>query len=445
MNMAWFPKIKSMRVVPVAGYDGFLLNLSGGHAPWFIRCVLILEDDAGNQGVGEIPSSAGILKGLEQSRSLIEGSRINDVKQTLNQARQVLARNGREERGRQTFDLRVAVHVITAIESALFDLFGQALQMPVADLLGQYGRQRDEVEALGYLFLLGDPDKTDLPYPKADAPKDAWDEVRYREALTPDAVANLAKAAYERYGFKDFKLKGGVLRGEEEADCIRALYEAFPDARLTLDPNGAWKLDEAVRVLEPIKDLLSYAEDPCGQEESYSGRETMAEFKKRTGLLTATNMIATDFKQLQYAVQLNSVDIPLADCHFWTMQGAVMVGELCNEWGMTWGSHSNNHFDISLAMMTHVAAACPGEITAIDTHWIWQDGQRITKEPFQIRDGKLKVPSAPGLGVELDEEKLMEAHRLYQSLDVTQRNDAMAMQYLIPGWEFDPKRPALVR
>ncbi|WP_163559473.1 enolase C-terminal domain-like protein [Halomonas sp. NO4] len=443
--MAWFPKIKSMRVVPVAGYDGFLLNLSGGHAPWFIRCVLILEDDAGNQGVGEIPSSAGILKGLEQSRSLIEGSRINDVKQTLNQARQVLARNGREERGRQTFDLRVAVHVITAIESALFDLFGQALQMPVADLLGQYGRQRDEVEALGYLFLLGDPDKTDLPYPKADAPKDAWDEVRYREALTPDAVANLAKAAYERYGFKDFKLKGGVLRGEEEADCIRALYEAFPDARLTLDPNGAWKLDEAVRVLEPIKDLLSYAEDPCGQEESYSGRETMAEFKKRTGLLTATNMIATDFKQLQYAVQLNSVDIPLADCHFWTMQGAVMVGELCNEWGMTWGSHSNNHFDISLAMMTHVAAACPGEITAIDTHWIWQDGQRITKEPFQIRDGKLKVPSAPGLGVELDEEKLMEAHRLYQSLDVTQRNDAMAMQYLIPGWEFDPKRPALVR
>ncbi|MGQ4877975.1 enolase C-terminal domain-like protein [Billgrantia sp. LNSP4103-1] len=440
-----FPKIKSMRVVPVAGYDGFLLNLSGGHAPWFIRCVLILEDDAGNQGVGEIPSSDGILKGLEQCRSLVEGSQVNDIKQTLNQARQLLAKNGREERGRQTFDLRVAVHVITAIESALFDLFGQALQMPVADLLGQYGRQRDEVEALGYLFLLGDPAKTDLPYPKAEDPKDAWDEVRYQEALTPDAVANLAKAAYERYGFKDFKLKGGVLRGEEEADCIRALHEAFPEARLTLDPNGAWKLDEAVRVLDPIKHLLSYAEDPCGQEESYSGRETMAEFKKRTGLPTATNMIATDFKQLQYAVQLNSVDIPLADCHFWTMQGAVMVGELCNEWGMTWGSHSNNHFDISLAMMSHVAAACPGEITAIDTHWIWQDGQRITKEPFQIRDGKLTVPKVPGLGVELDQEKLMEAHRLYRSLDVTSRNDAMAMQFLISGWEFDPKRPALVR
>ncbi|SDO23166.1 enolase C-terminal domain-like protein [Vreelandella arcis] len=440
-----FPKIKTMRVVPVAGYDGFLLNLSGGHAPWFIRCVVILEDDAGNQGVGEIPSSGGILKGLEQCRALVEGSQINHIKHTLNQVRLQLAQNGREERGRQTFDLRVAVHVITGIESALLDLFGQALNMPVADLLGQYGRQRDEVEALGYLFLLGDPGKTDLPYPTAQNPQDTWDEIRYQEALTPEAVANLAKAAYERYGFKDFKLKGGVLRGEEEADCIRALHEAFPDARLTLDPNGAWTLDEAVRVLEPIKHLLSYAEDPCGQEESYSGRETMAEFKKRTGLPTATNMIATDFKQLQYAVQLNSVDIPLADCHFWTMQGAVKVGELCNEWGMTWGSHSNNHFDISLAMMTHVAAACPGEITAIDTHWIWQDGQRITKDPLLIRDGKLKVPTTPGLGVELDEEKLMEAHALYKSLDTAQRNDAMAMQFLIPGWEFDPKRPALVR
>ncbi len=440
-----FPKIKKMRIVPVAGYDGFLLNLSGGHAPWFIRCVVILEDDAGHQGVGEIPSSAGILKGLEQCRSLVEGSRVNDIKQTLNQARLLLARNGREERGRQTFDLRVAVHVITGIESALYDLYGQAVRLPVADLLGQYGRQRDEVEALGYLFLLGDPAKTDLPYPRPENPSDEWDEVRCREALTPEAVANLAKAAYARYGFKDFKLKGGVLRGEEEADCIRALHEAFPEARLTLDPNGAWTLDEAVRVLEPIKHLLSYAEDPCGQEESYSGRETMAEFKKRTGLPTATNMIATDFKQLQYAVQLNAVDIPLADCHFWTMQGAVKVGELCHEWGMTWGSHSNNHFDVSLAMMTHVAAACPGEITAIDTHWIWQDGQRITKEPFRIRDGKLAVPGTPGLGIELDEDKLMEAHRLYQGLDVTQRNDAMAMQYLIPGWEFDPKKPALVR
>ncbi|MCX2524418.1 enolase C-terminal domain-like protein [Larsenimonas rhizosphaerae] len=441
-----FPTLTRMTITPVAGYDSFLLNLSGGHAPWFIRCVVMLEDSAGNTGVGEIPSSEGILAGLEQCRDLIEGQSLRDFRQVLTQCKARLEGNGPEERGRQTFDLRVAVHVLTAIESALFDLYGQHVELPVADLLGRLGRQRDEVEALGYLFLLGDPDKTDLPYPKPpESPRDDWDVVRCQEALTPEAVVRLAKAAHARYGFKDFKLKGGVLSPEAEADCIRALYEAFPDARLTLDPNGAWTLDQAVKALNPIKHMLSYAEDPCGQERGYSGRETMAEFKRRTGLPTATNMIATDFKQLQFAVALNAVDIPLADCHFWTMQGAVMVGELCNEWGMTWGSHSNNHFDISLAMMTHVAAACPGEITAIDTHWIWQDGQRLTTEPFRIKGGRISVPTTPGLGITIDKAQLEAANRLYHSLEVRQRDDAMAMQYLIDGWQFDPRRPTLVR
>ncbi|MCL4163207.1 UNVERIFIED_CONTAM: hypothetical protein GTU68_017452 [Idotea baltica] len=317
--------------------------------------------------------------------------------------------------------------------------------MPVAQLLGRYGQQRDEVEALGYLFFIGDRSKTDLPYPVSNKPLDEWDKVRSEEALTPEKIVVQAKAAYQRYGFKDFKLKGGVLAPNAEAECIAALHEAFPNARLTIDPNGAWTLDQAVEAVEPVKQMLSYAEDPCGQEGAWSGRETMSAFKRRTGLRTATNMIATDFQQLHGAIRLDAVDIPLADCHFWTMQGAVAVGELCHEWGYTWGSHSNNHFDVSLAMMTHVAAACPGKITAIDTHWIWQDGQRITQEPLLIRGGKLQVPTGPGLGIDIDREKLDEAHQLYKSLNVGQRDDAMAMQYLIPGWQFDPKKPTLVR
>ena len=445
-----FTTIKKMTVVPVAGYDGFLLNLSGGHAPWFIRSVLILEDSAGRIGLGEVPATQGILTTLEKCRELVEGRNLGHYKAIISRVRQATSGQAQDVRGNQTFDLRIAVHVITAIESALLDLAGQTMSLPVADLLGQFGKQRDEVEALGYLFLLGDPKKTDLPYPTyekatVDKPQDDWDLVRTREALTPEAVAELARAAYARYGFRDFKLKGGVLDGRQEADCIAALYDVFPDARLTLDPNGAWTLQQAIEYLTPIKHMLSYAEDPCGQEGTWSGRETMSEFKRQTGLRTATNMIATDWQQLRNAVRLDAVDIPLADCHFWTMQGAVAVGELCNEWGLTWGSHSNNHFDISLAMMTHVAAACPGEITAIDTHWIWQDGQRITKEPLKIRDGKLRVPQKPGLGIELDRARLEEANRLYKSLDVGQRDDAMAMQYLIPGWQFDAKKPSLVR
>ena len=128
----------------------------------------------------------------------------------------------------------------------------------------------------------------------------------------------------------------------------------------------------------------------------------MAEFRRATGLPTATNMIATDWRQMAHAIQLQSVDIPLADPHFWTMQGSVRVAQMCHDWGLTWGSHSNNHFDISLAMFTHVAAAAPGKITAIDTHWIWQDGQRLTREPLQIVGGWVTVPDAPGLGIEID-------------------------------------------
>ena len=112
---------------------------------------------------------------------------------------------------------------------------------------------------------------------------------------------------------------------------------------------------------------------------------------------------------------------------------------------MTWGSHSNSHFDISLAMFTHVAAAASGKVTAVDTHWIWQDGQRLTREPLLIVDGAIAVPEGPGLGVEADMEQIEHAHKLYQSLGSAGRDDSVAMQFLVPGWRFDPKRPCMVR
>ncbi|HCL77522.1 MAG TPA: glucarate dehydratase, partial [Pseudomonas sp.] len=174
-------------------------------------------------------------------------------------------------------------------------------------------------------------------------------------------------------------------------------------------------------------------------------REVMAEFRRATGLPTATNMIATDWRQMGHAIALQSVDIPLADPHFWTMSGSVRVAQMCHDWGLTWGSHSNNHFDISLAMFTHVAAAAPGRITAIDTHWIWQDGQYLTREPLQIVGGKVTVPHKPGLGVELDWDALAKAHALYLEKGLGARDDAIAMRFLFPDWAFDNKRPCMVR
>jgi glucarate dehydratase len=438
------PVITDLKVVPVAGHDSMLLNLSGAHGPLFTRNILILTDSSGHVGVGEVPGGEGIRKTLEDARDLLSGQSIGNYQSLLNKVRNAFADRDVGGRGLQTFDLRIAVHAVTAVESALLDLLGQHLQVPVAALLGE-GQQRDAVEMLGYLFYVGDRNKTDLGYRSEQDADNEWFRLRNVEALTPESVVALAEAAYDRYGFKDFKLKGGVLRGEDEIDAVTALAERFPDARITLDPNGAWSLKEAVALCRDQHHVLAYAEDPCGAENGYSGREVMAEFRRATGLRTATNMIATDWRQMGHAIQLQSVDIPLADPHFWTMQGSVRVAQMCKEWGLTWGSHSNNHFDISLAMFTHVAAAAPGNITAIDTHWIWQDGQRLTKEPLQIKGGLVEVPKKPGLGVELDWDALMQAHEVYKTMGLGARDDATAMRYLVSGWEFNNKRPCMVR
>jgi glucarate dehydratase len=438
------PRITQMRVIPVAGRDGMLLNLSGAHGPFFTRNLLVLTDTAGRTGVGEVPGGEKIRQTLEDARTLVVGQPIGAHAGLLQTIQRTFADRDAGGRGLQTFDLRTTIHAVTAIESALLDLLGQHLEVPVAALLGE-GQQRDAVEMLGYLFYVGDRGKTDLPYRSEPDADNAWFRLRHEVALTPEAIVKLAEAARERYGFNDFKLKGGVLRGEDEVDAIRALHERFPQARVTLDPNGGWRLLDAIRLMRDMRGVLAYAEDPCGAEDGFSGREVMAEFRRATGLPTATNMVATDWRQLAHALALQSVDIPLADPHFWTMAGSVRVAQTCRDWGLTWGSHSNNHFDVSLAMFTHVGAAAPGQVTAIDTHWIWQDGQRLTKEPLQIEDGHVQVPKRPGLGIELDMAEVEKAHRLYNEHGLGARDDALAMQYLIPGWTFDPKRPALVR
>ncbi|MFB6724259.1 enolase C-terminal domain-like protein [Kribbella sp. NPDC056345] len=437
------PRVVSVEVVPVAGYDSMLLNLSGAHGPFFTRNVVIVTDSSGNTGLGEVPGGAKIAGTITEAAELLVGQEIARYRQLLRSVATSFADRDAGGRGLQTFDLRTTVHAVTGLDSALLDLLGQHLGVPVAELLGD-GQQRAAVPVLGYLFYVGDPGQTDLPYLTNDG-TDRWSLLRRQPALTPEAVVALAEAAEERYGFADFKLKGGVFEGAAEIAAVRALAERFPRARITVDPNGAWPVREAIALCNGLDDVLAYVEDPCGAEAGFSGRETMAEFRRTTGLRTATNMIATDWRELAQAVRMDAVDIPLADPHFWTMAGSVRVAQLCNDFGLTWGSHSNNHFDISLAMFTHVGAAAPGEITALDTHWIWQDGQALTTEPLQIADGQIAVPTAPGLGVSLDRDALQAAHELYLEHGLGARDDSVAMQYVIKDWAFDPKRPCLVR
>ncbi|MDT0486068.1 enolase C-terminal domain-like protein [Streptomyces doebereineriae] len=439
------PVVTKFSVHPVAGRDSMLLNLSGAHAPYFTRNVVVLEDSEGRTGLGEVPGGDGITRTLRDAERLVVGARVGDYKRVLGTIHDTFADRDSGGRGAQTFDLRTTVHAVTAVESALLDLLGQHLDVPVAALLGD-GRQRDAVRVLGYLFYVGDPGRTDLDYVREPGAEAEWYRIRREEALTPEAIVRQAEATYDHYGFRDFKLKGGVLPGSEEVKAVHALKERFPEARITLDPNGAWSLREAVELCRPLVGTLAYAEDPCGAEGGYSGREILAEFRRATGLPTATNMIATDWRQLTHALALQSVSIPLADPHFWTMQGSVRVAQLCHAMGLTWGCHSNNHFDISLAMMAHCGAAAPGEYNALDTHWIWQEGlERLTVEPPRITGGEVAVPDTPGLGVRLDRDRLRAAQELHEEVASAGRDDAAGMQYLIKGWTFDAKRPCLVR
>lgn len=442
------PIVVEMKVIPVAGHDSMLMTLSGAHGPFFTRNLVVLKDSAGHTGIGEIHGGDYTCDALTGCIPLVVGKPIGTYRKILDSIHKASTRAAEDDgEGIQSLDiskLKFVVKAEWAIECALLDLLGQYLDLPMCELLGD-GKQRDQVETLGYLFYVSDKKKADLPYLDECYSVDPWFKLRREEMLTPERIVEQACALNDKYGFRNFKLKGGVLEGAEEMEAIRALKKQFPEGRINIDPNGAWSLEEAIRICKPMEGILTYIEDPCGPEAGFSSREIMAEFKNAVNLPVATNMIATDWRQFYHAAALKAVDIVLADPHFWGFSGSVRMAQILNDWGLTWGSHSNNHFDITLTAFAHVAAAAPGNPTALDTHWIWQDGQNLLNDTPQIKDGYLEVPDKPGLGVTINMDRVMEANKLYNQLPYHDRNDAEAMQYLIPNWKFDSKKPALVR
>ena len=440
------PRISRFSIYPVAGRDSMLLNLSGAHAPFFARNIVLIEDSDGNLGVGEAPGGPRIASTLRECEHFVVNASLPRYGEVLERIRSAFGHRDAGGRGSQTFDQRTTVHAIAAIEAALLDLLGKFLGVSAATLLGE-GQQRNSVRVLGYLFYVADVGATPLDYWKENSSSIDWYRIRHEPALTADAIVRQAEAAQALYGFTDFKLKGGVFDGQTEVAAIRALRARFPDARLSLDPNGAWSLAEAKRLCDELREVVTYVEDPCGEEGSLSGRETLAELRRVfSGLPVATNMIATDWRELAHALRLGSLDILLADPHFWTMRGSVRAAQMCHDFGLTWGSHSNTHFDVSMAMFAQVAAAAPGNIAPLDTHWIWQEGtERLTKAPMVIKGGRIELTQRPGLGVDVDLDRLEDAHELHLSMDLGERDNSVAMQHLIPGWSFDGKRPSLVR
>ena len=446
------PIIAEMTVIPVAGYDSMLMTLSGCHAPCFTRNIVILKDSSGHTGIGEIHGGDYTCDCLNAVKPLVVGQEIARYRHIL-QSIHKISSTGKADNGEgiQTLDISKLKFVVKsewAIECAMLDLLGQHLGVPMAELLGE-GVQRESVEVLGYMFFVSDKSKCasgDMQYIDESSSTDKWFKMRREEILTPARIAEQAQCLNEKYGFKNFKLKGGVLDGKVEMDCLREVKKLFPNARVNIDPNGAWSLAEAIDLCKDMHEVITYMEDPCGPEAGFSGREIMREFKNATYFPVATNMIATDWRQFYHTVSLNACDIILADPHFWGFDGTIRMAQLLDSWGLTWGIHSNNHFDITLAAFAQVGCAAPGNPAPIDTHWIWQDGQNLLKDAPQIKDGRLALPQKSGLGVTLDMDKVMKANALYNSLKTHDRDDATAtMQYLIPGWKYNHKKPALVR
>jgi len=281
------------------------------------------------------------------------------------------------------------------------------------------------VPVLAYLFYVGDRKRTDLPYLAGSDKGEGWYRVRHEEALTPDLIVAQAEAAVERYGFRDFKLKGGVMRGADEMEAVTRIKARFPESRVTLDPNGAWSLDEAIELCRGRGPVLAYARiadyghnATCsGPENGYSGARSWrssARHGRSHGDQHGRDRLAPDVApRICWAASTSRWRIRTSG----RCRDPFGLRSFGDAWGLTWGSHSNNHFDISLAMFTHCAAAAPGKITAIDTHWIWQEGQeRLTREPLRIAGGEIAVPQAPGLGVEPDMERILAAHELYKKI-----------------------------
>jgi glucarate dehydratase len=304
--------------------------------------------------------------------------------------------------------------VYSPFEVACLDAQGRELGRPVSDLLG--GRVREEVPFSAYLFYkwAGHPGH----------PDDGWGD-----GVTPDEMVRQARRMVDDYGFTAIKLKGGVFEPRHEVETIRALAEAFPDHRLRIDPNGAWTVDTSVQVAKELDGVLEYLEDPT------PGIDGMAEVARQTDIPLATNMCVIAFEHLAPAVRADAVQVVLSDHHLWGgLRRSALLGGICDTFGMGLSMHSNSHLGISLAAMTHLASATETLTYACDTHYPWKTEEVVKPGVLEFRDGSVRVPDGPGLGVELDEDALGALHEQYLRCGIRGREDTAYMRTVDPGF-----------
>ena len=425
-------QIIEMHVTPIAVSDPPLLNASGLHAPYALRTIVELVSDNHIYGLGEMPGGAETVALLEEIRSVVLGSdpfQLNALSLAITERLTRTAPPGQTETARE----KRAARAFSAVEIASLDLIGKAVGRPVVDLLG--GRVRERVPFSAYLFYKHPGAGGALGF-GSDLSASGWAAARQAAALDPEGLVAQAQAMCADFGFKSIKLKGGVFEPAVEVATIRALRRAFgPEMPLRIDPNAVWRLETAILWGKELEGVLEYYEDPV------RGQEDMAALRKALRIPLATNMCTTSFAELAGSLRLGSEDIILSDHHMWGgLRASVELGRICRTFGRGLSMHSNSHIGISLAAMTHLAAAVPNLTYAVDTHYPWQSEEVITGGRFQFEDGSLPVPKGPGLGIELDRATLAALHANYLACGLTRRDDELEMHKVEPGWKFKSTR-----
>lgn len=385
-------KIIDVRATPVHVPTFHPLRGSIGIETGLSRVVIELLTDEGLIGLGESNGGRALADAVLAARPLFVGLDPHEVARIAK--RFSYYRVTSEQLGRSSFFKLAGA----GIEMACWDLVGKILGKPCADLWG--GADKDRVEFAAYVFY------------------------RYRSLADeggfsdPSYVADYTRQLCETHGFRDVKLKTGVLDPWLEVDTVRQIRDTCGDRvrNIRIDPNQAWSVETSIRVLRAFDEYdIEFCEDPTW------GIEGMGLVRRTTQIPLATNMCCISFEQIPLAVRAHALDIILGDIHFWGGPTAVMqLAKVCETFNLGLSLHSDRELGISTAAMVHMAAAQPMISHAIDSHLPEQDGDVIT-EPFVFRDGCLSVPTGPGLGVDLDRDRLEHFHRHY--LDVGDRDE----------------------
>lgn len=409
--------ITEVKITPIALPDPPILAASGCHGPYFLRNIIEIKTDAGITGIGETRGGERKLKGLREAAKLVVGKNVFAY------------------RAFQKAVSKIDNAVYAGFELACLDAAGKATGKRLCELLG--GPVREEVEFAAYLFYRFPADHklvlTDRRLVddrgQGDKALDQWGDVR-----TPEAMAEMAEGFRKKWGFRVFKLKAGVLKPDVELATMEAMNQKFGGKHpLRIDPNGRWRMQTALRIGKALKKYpLEYYEDPV------RGQKAMAEVREKTGLVMSTNSCVTRFRHIRPALKTEPIDVVLGDHHGWGGIPAFQeLGRICETVGWKLSQHSNNHAGLTMAAMTHVGAVVPQLTLASDTHYVQlADGHDIISGgKIPIRDGKIKVPTKPGLGVELDRDKFAKAHEFYRKCGMRERGDAATMRRFVPGWK----------